>query len=104
MTFDQHFDMGINKPTFPFQAKDEVIRGAVKQIMITSALEELYSFLDGLSLFGVFSVLKEHREDAYKELTYMELSVEDVRKPFITTFSIKGSSRKSSSCTTTINF
>ena len=94
LTFDQRFDMGINKPTVPFQEKDEVIRGAVKQIMITSALEEIYSFLDGLSLFGVFSVLKEHPEDAYKELTYVELTVEDVRKPFIPTFSIKGSSRR----------
>ena len=79
MTFDQRFDMGINKATVPFHEKDEVIRAAVKHIMITSALEEIYSFLEGLSLFGVFSVLKEYPEDAYKELTYIELT-EDVEK------------------------
>ena len=86
--------MGINRATVPFEEKDEVIRGAVKQIMISSVLEEIHSFLEGLSAFGIFSVLKQHPEEAYTELTYIELSVEDVRKPFIPTFSVKGSSKR----------
>ncbi len=40
--------MGINKATIPFQEKDEVIRRAVKQVMISSVLEEIYSFIEGL--------------------------------------------------------
>ena len=47
MIFDEHFDMGINRATIPIQEKDEVIRCAAKQIMITAALEEIYSFLEG---------------------------------------------------------
>ena len=94
MIFDEHFDMGINRATIPIQEKDEVIRCAVKQIMITAALEEIYSFLEGLSSFKILSILKEHPEEAYKEMTYVELSVEDVRKPFIPRFSIKGSSKR----------
>ena len=92
--FDERFDMGINRARIPIQEKDEVIRCAVKQIMITAALEEIYSFLEGLSSFKILSVLKEHPEEAYKEMTYVELSVEDVRKPFIPRFSIKGSSKR----------
>ena len=62
--------------------------------MITAALEEIYSFLEGLSLFKILSILKEHPEEAYEEMTYVELSVEDVRKPFIPRFSIKGSLKR----------
>jgi hypothetical protein len=94
MSFEERFDMGINKATVPFEEKEELIKAAAKHIMISSALEEIYSFKEGLSTFGVLNVLKQHPEEAYKELTYMQLSVEDVRKPFVPMFSVRGSSKR----------
>ena len=93
--FEERFDMGINKATVSFEEKEELIRAAAKHIMISSALEEIHSFQEGLSTFGVLNVLKQHPEEAYKELTYMQLCVEDVRKPFVPTLSARDSSKKS---------
>ena len=95
MIFEERFDMGINKATVSFEEKEELIRAAAKHIMISLALEEIHSFQEGLSTFGVLNVLKQHPEEAYKELTYMQLCVEDVRKPFVPTLSARGSSKKS---------
>ena len=93
-SFEERFDMGINNATVSFKEKDEITRAAAKHIIVSSALEEIYSFQEGLSTFGVLSVLKQHPEEAYKELTYMQLCVEDVRKPFVPTFSVTGSSKR----------
>lgn len=90
MDFDERFDMGINRPTAPFDEKEKVIRAAVKHIMISSVLEESYSFQESLSSFGVLSILKQYPEEAYRERTYMEVNVEDVRKPFPPRFSVSG--------------
>ena len=79
--------------TVSFEEKEELINAAAKHIMISSALEEIYSFQEGLSTFGVLDVLKQHPEEAYKELTYV-LCIEDVRKPFVPTFSVRGSSKR----------
>ena len=91
--FEERFDMGINKATVSFEEKEELIKAAAKHIMISSALEEIYSFQEGLSTFGVLDVLKQHPEAAYKELTYV-LCIEDARKLFVPTFSVRGSSKR----------
>ena len=93
-SFEEQFDMGINNATVSFKKKEELTRAAVKHIIVSSALEEIYSFQEGLSTFGVLSVLKQHPEEAYKELTCMQLCVEDVRKPFVLTFSVSGSLKR----------
>ena len=49
MIFEERFDMGINKATVSFEEKEELIRAAAKHIMISSALEEIHSFQEGLS-------------------------------------------------------
>ena len=73
LSFEERFDMGINKAKILFEKKDELIQAVAKHIMISSALEEIYSFQEDLSAFCVLNVLKEHTKEAYKELTYSQL-------------------------------
>jgi hypothetical protein len=78
MNFDERFDFGINRAPVPFNEKDTVITSSVKHIMISSVAEENYSFKEGLSSFGVYDILRQHPEEAFKELTFVEITVEDV--------------------------
>ena len=53
LDFDERFDMGINLATIAFEEKERVIKDAVKDIMVSSVAEELYSFKEGLSLGSI---------------------------------------------------
>lgn len=56
--FDERFDMGITKAKISIEDKEYLIRTANKHVMISSVAEEIFSFQEGLSLFGILDALK----------------------------------------------
>ena len=104
LNFDERFDMGINTACVPFENKEMLIKATVKHIMVSSVAEEIYSFQDGLSLFNVLSILKKYPDEAFKELTHIEITEDDVRKPFKPSFSLKGSTKRASEELVAYNF
>ena len=59
-SFDERFDMDINNVSIPIERKEEFAKSVVRHLMISSVAEETYSFMDGLSLFGVLELLKQY--------------------------------------------
>ena len=102
--FDEWFDMGINKAKVPIEQKEYLIRTANKHIMISSVAEEIFSFQEGLSLFGVLDALKKFPRDAIKYFVYTEVTMDDIKKVFVPSFAIKGSSKRASEETIIFNF
>ena len=104
LNFDERFDMGINSATIAFEEKERVIKDAVKYIMVSSVAEELYSFKEGLSLFNVLPILQKYSEEAFKELTYVQINEQDIRKHLTPSFSVKGSTKRASEELIAYNF
>ena len=102
--FDERFDMGINQAHVTLEEKEFLIRMANKHIMRSGVVEEILSYQDGLSLFGVLGVLKRFPEEAVKFFTAAELTTEDIRNSFSPSFSLKGSSKRPSEETVAFNF
>ena len=67
---DIRFEAGYNKPIIRLSDKEEIIRKICKHYIISKQLEEIQQFESGLSSFGVLDVLRRHKDDAFKELTY----------------------------------
>lgn len=101
--FDERFDMGINV-SIPIQQKEELVKSVVKHIMISSVAEEVFSFAEGLSLFGVLNLLKQYPESAIYELTGCKTTVEEILNVFVPSFSPKGSSKREQEETIMFNF
>ena len=102
---DEQFDMGINSATIAFEEKERVIKDAVKHIMVSSVAGELYdSFKEGLSLFNVVPILQKYPEEAFKELTYVQIIEQDIRKHLTPSFSVKGSTKRASEELIAYNF
>ena len=59
--------------------------------MISSVAEEIFSFMDGLSLFGVLELLKQYPESTVNELTSCMVRGEEILNAFVPIFSEKGS-------------
>ena len=72
--------------------------------MISCVAEEIFSFQEGLSLFGVLDALKSFTEDAIKYFVFAEVTVEEIRKVFIPSFAVKGCSKRESEETIIFNF
>ena len=102
--FDERFDMGINKATIPLEQKEHLVRMTNKHIMISCVAEEILSFQQGLSLFGVLDALKSFPDDALKYFVFAELTAKHIRKSFVPSFSLKGSSKRQSEETVVFNF
>ena len=96
--------MGINKAKVPIERKEYLIPTANKHIMISSVAEEIFSFQEGLSLFGVLDALKKFPRDAIKYFVYTEVTMDDIKKVFVPSFAIKGSSKRASEETIIFNF
>ena len=97
------FDMGINSASIPIEKKQELVMGVVKHTMISSVAEEICSFTEGLSLFGVLDLLKQYPESAVEELTYCGITADKILNAFCPSFSEKGSndaSKKKRLCLT----
>lgn len=67
-TFTERFDMGVLKHRVDFSEKQEFVNTIVKQLTVSTCREEIEECKTGLSFFGVLDVLKEHSEDAIREL------------------------------------
>lgn len=102
--FDEQFDMGINKAKIRIEQKEYLIRTANKHIMISSVAEEIFSFQEGLSLFGVLGALKRFPGEAIKYFVYAEVTMDDIKKVFVPSFAIKSSSKRASEETIIFNF
>ncbi len=102
--FDERFDMGINKAKIPLEQREYLVRTANKHIMISCVAEEIFSFQECLSLFGVLDALKSFPEDAIKYFVFAEVTVEEIRKVFIPSFAVKGCSKRESEETIIFNF
>ena len=92
--FQERFDMGINSASIPIEKKQELVMGVVKHTMISSVAEEIFSFTEGLSLFGVLDLLKQYPESAAEELTYCGITANKILNAFCPSFSEKGSNRR----------
>lgn len=104
MKFEERFDMGINKVKIPLEEKEDFIRATNKHIMVSSVAEEIFSFQEGLSVFGVLDALKSYPEESVKQFIFAEVTVEDIRKSFVPDFSVSGSSRRQCEETIVFNF
>lgn len=102
--FPERFDMGINNAKVPMAKKQELFMGVVKHIMISSVAEEIYSFTQGLSLFGVLDLLKQYPNSAVDELTCCIVTADEILNAFVPTFSAKGSNRREQEETIMFNF
>ena len=101
---DEWFDMRINKAKIPIEQKEYLVHTANKHIMISCVAEEIFSFQEGLFLFGVLDALKSFPEDAIKYFVFAEVTVEEIRKVFIPNFAVKGSSKRESEEMIVFNF
>ena len=81
--FQERFDMGINSASIPIEKKQELVMGVVKHTMISSVAEEIFSFTEGLSLFGVLDLLKQYPESAVEELTYCGITADKILHAFV---------------------
>jgi hypothetical protein len=103
-SFHERFDMGINNVSVPIERKEDLARSVVKHIMISSVAEEIFSFMDGLSLFGVLELLKQYPESTVNELTSCMLTEEEILNAFVPVFSEKGSNHRETEETIMYNF
>ena len=103
-SFDKRFEMGINNVTIPIERKEQFAKSVVRHIMINSVAEEVYSFMDGLSLFGVLELLKQHPESALNELTSCALTAEKILNAFVPSLSEMGSNQREEEETVMYNF
>ena len=103
-SFDERFEMGINNVSIPIERKEEFAKSVVRHIMISSVAEEIYSFMDGLSLFGVLELLKQHPESALNELTSCIVTAEKILNAFVPSFSEMGSNQREKEETVMYNF
>lgn len=102
--FDERFDMGINNVAIPIGRKEELVKSVVKHIMISSVAEEVFSFAEGLALFGVLDLLKQYPESAVYELIGCKTTAEEMLNVFVPSFSPKGSSKREREETIMFNF
>lgn len=103
-SFDERFEMGINNVSIPTVRKEEFAKSVVRHIMISSVAEEIYSFMDGLSLFGVLELLKQHPESALNELTSCTVTAEKILNAFLPSLSEMGSNQREKQETFMYNF
>lgn len=103
-SFDERFEMGINNVSIPTVRKEEFAKSVVRHIMISSVAEEIYSFMDGLSLFGVLELLKQHPESALNELTSCTVTAEKILNAFLPSLSEMGSNQREKEETFMYNF
>lgn len=94
VNFQERFDMGINNVSMPIEKKQELVMGVVKHIMISAVAEEIFSFVEGLSIFGVLDLLKQYPDSAVNELTYCSVTGDEILNAFVPSFSEKGSNRR----------
>ena len=75
------FEAGYNKPVIRLNDKEEIIRKICRHFIISKQLEEIQQFESGLSSFGVLDALRQHKDDALKQLTYdlKSLTAEKIR-------------------------
>ena len=102
-SFDERFEMGINV-SISIERKEEFAKSVVRHIMISSVVEEIYSFMNGLFLFGVLELLKQHPESALNELTSCIVTAEKILNAFVPSFSEMGSNQREKEETVTYNF
>ena len=50
--------MGITKAKIPIEEKNDVIQAANRHIMVSSVAEEIFSFQEGLAVFGGIGCVK----------------------------------------------
>ena len=92
--FDERFEMGINRALLPISQKEGFIKHAVKHVMISSVAEEVFSFCERLSSFGVLDLLKQYPESAMQEFIACKITPEALLDVLVPSFSLKGSSRR----------
>ncbi|XP_057296711.1 uncharacterized protein LOC130625598 [Hydractinia symbiolongicarpus] len=80
--FIERFDFGYTKVNPAISEKEELLKTISHHWIISSKLEELQKFLNGLSCEGVLEILRKHPEETMKKFMYASVSSEDVKSIF----------------------
>lgn len=102
--FEERFDMGITKARLPIEEKNGFIKATNRHIMVSSVAEEIFSFKEGLNIFGVLDALQDFPNESVKLFISAQVTVEDIKRTFIPVFSISGSSKRQCEETIVFNF
>ena len=90
----ERFDFGFNKANVTMDDKVALIYSAVKHNLISSCLEEILSFQDGLKVYGVLDLLMTYPDEALKLFVDQQLTVKDMQNMFVAKFSPPESTRR----------
>lgn len=88
--FMEKFDMGYTRPVVTLSDKDDLIKFCAKHIVISSVVEEIFSFRKGLSAFGVLQELLKFKETGLAELIFHDVQIDEVKECFKPCFSPVG--------------
>ena len=78
-SFIERYDFGYNKFKPSFDEKEKLVKTIAHHFIVSSKLEEIQKFMEGLASEGVLEVLQRFPKDAMKMFLYQSLSSEVVK-------------------------
>lgn len=100
------FKAGFSKPFVTVEEKDKLFHAIALHYTLLSSLSELNQFIEGLNVHGLLDRLRQHPQQAKKLFLYSEnlLSAEKLDTLFAPAFSPKGSNKRVTEESVSLNF